>query len=386
MYGNKLGLVYVWFMSEAVSPSFQDALPTGPLRGRGAGLNPGNRFEDVRLHVLGEHLDEIALEHPTGAKVSTRVYRDASRSILNHVDSEDLSFSWTVNPYRGCEHGCIYCYARPGHEYLGMSCGIDFETRIFAKMDAPELLRSELTRASWNGEGIMISGVTDPYQPIEAELRITRRIIELCVELAQPISLITKSKLITRDLDLFTELNKHHAIHAAVSITSLDNTLSSSMEPRASSPRDRLAAVRQLADAGIPVVVMVAPVIPTINESEIPAILEAAKDAGATAAGTVLLRLPYQIKGLYLDWLRREFPDRAAHAEAALRDTRDGDLYQSDYTIRQRGTGPRAEQIRAMFKVFARKYGLDKRPESKSPEEFLRRKEQRLSKGQLALF
>lgn len=373
-------------MQNDTEPQLQGALLTGPLRGRGAGLNPGNRFEDVKLHVLGDHLDEVAIEHPEGVSVKTRVFRDASKSILNRVDSPDLHFRWSANPYRGCEHGCIYCYARPGHEYLGMSCGADFETRIFAKPAAPELLRAELTHDRWSGEGIMLSGVTDCYQPIEHNLRITRRMVEVCVELAQPISVITKNKLITRDLDLFVELHKHSAMHAAVSITTLDNKLASTMEPRASSPQERLRAVRQLADAGIPVAVMVAPVIPTINESEIPAILEAAKEAGASAAGMVLLRLPWQIKALYLDWLKREFPERAAHAESALRDTRNGELYQSDFTLRQRGSGARAEQIQTMFDVFARKLGLNERGAPKSSNEFQRRKEMRMSKGQLGLF
>ncbi len=369
-----------------LNPEFKDALATGPVRGRGAGLNPGNRFEDVRLHVLGEHLDEVAAEVPDGVKTPTRVYHDKSRTILNPVDSPDLFFKWSVNPYRGCEHGCIYCYARPGHEYLGMSCGVDFETKIFAKMDAPELLRAELLKPKWNGEGIMLSGVTDPYQPVEGSLRITRRILEVCAEFAQPVSVITKNKLITRDLDVFAELHEHSAIHAAVSITTLDNKLASSMEPRASSPRDRLGAIRALSAVGIPVAVMVAPVIPALNESEIPAILEAAQDAGATSAGTVLLRLPHQIKDLYLDWLRREFPERAAHAEAAMRDTREGELYQSDFGVRQGGTGARAEQIRMMFNVFSRKMGLDRPRVSKSAEEFVRRKATRLARGQMGLF
>jgi DNA repair photolyase len=368
----------------------QDGLISGPVRGRGAGLNPGNRFEDVRLHVLGEHLDEIAIEHPHGTQVRTRVYRDSSRSILNPVDSADLAFKWSMNPYRGCEHGCIYCYARPGHEYLGMSSGLDFETKILAKLDAPEILRDELAKPKWRGEGIMLSGVTDCYQPIEAKLRITRRILEVCAEFAQPVNVITKNALITRDLDLLMELNKHHAVGAALSITTLDNKLAAKMEPRASSPKDRLAAVRALASAGIPVAVMAAPIVPALNESEIPAILEAAKDAGATNAGFVLLRLPYQIKALFIDWLHREFPDRAAHVESAIRDTREGDLYQTEWGVRQKGTGPRAEQIGKVFEVFARKHGLDGRDGSRSrgrsSDEFLRRRIERERKGQLDLF
>lgn len=371
----------------AINPEFRDATPAGfNLRGRGGALNPGNRFEDVRLHVIGDHLDEIAVSHPDGVKVHTRVYRDRSRSVLNEVDSPDLPFRWTVNPYRGCEHGCVYCYARPGHEYLGLSSGLDFETKILAKPDAPELLRAELVQDSWMGEGIVLSGVTDPYQPIERELGITRRIIELCVELAQPVSLITKNALITRDLDLFKELRQFHAVHAAISVTSLENRIASAMEPRASAPQARLKAIETLANAGIPVSVMVAPIVPALNEPEIPAILKAAKDAGARHAGFVLLRLPYQIKAIFLDWIKREFPERAAHIESAIRDTREGDLYQSDWKVRQRGTGARAQQIADLFRVFTRQLGMDRWPESKSSEEFLRRKELRQSRGQLGLF
>lgn len=366
---------------------FRDGLIAGAdVRGRGAGLNPGNRFEDVRLHVLGEHLDQIAIDHPDGVQVATRVYRDRSKGVLNEVDSPDLPFRWTVNPYRGCEHGCVYCYARPGHEYLGMSSGLDFETRILAKLDAPELLRSELIKDAWNGEGIVLSGVTDPYQPIERELRITRRVLEVCVELAQPVSLVTKNVLITRDLDLLGALEAHHAVHAAISVTTLDNRLASAMEPRASSPAARLKAIEALAKAGVPVSVMVAPVVPALNEPEIPAILRAAKAAGARHAGFVLLRLPHQIKTLFLDCLRREYPDRAAHVESAIRDTRDGELYQSDWKLRQRGTGPRAQQIADLFKIFTRQLGMDSWPEPKSPDEFLKRKADRQNRGQLGLF
>lgn len=368
------------------SPEFQDALTQGPTRGRGAGLNPGNRFEDLRLHVLGDHLDEILVDQPEGVQVPTRVYRDHSRSIINPVDSPDLHFKWTVNAYRGCEHGCIYCYARPNHEYLGLSSGLDFETKIFAKIDAPLLLRRELQKKSWLGEGIMLSGITDPYQPIESKMKLTRQILEVCVEFAQPLSIITKNALITRDLDLLRELRTHQAIRAAISITTLDNRLAHAMEPRASSPKARLHAVETLASAGIPVAVMVAPVIPALNECEIPAILQAAKDAGATSAGMVLLRLPHQIKALFLDWLKREFPQRAAHVESAIRDTRDGELYQSDWGLRQRGSGPRADQINQVFDLFARKLGLDGRGRPKSSAEFLRRKALRESGGQLGLF
>ncbi|MBS0187486.1 MAG: PA0069 family radical SAM protein [Planctomycetes bacterium] len=362
--------------------SYRDALPTGPARGRGAGLNPGNRFESVRLHVLGEHLDELAAEHPTGTQVATRILPDRTRSIINPVDSPDLSMKWTVNPYRGCEHGCIYCYARPGHEYLGMSGGLDFETVILAKHDAPELLRKELARPSWRGEAITMSGVTDCYQPVEKDLRLTRRCLELMAECRQAVGIITKSKLVLRDLDLLGKLNEHRAVHVAISVTSLDNRTASLMEPRASSPRDRLEAIRTLSKAGIPVTVMTAPIVPGINDHEIPAILEAAAEAGATSAGWVMLRLPFQIKDLFLEWLQRHFPDRSQKVESFIRDVRSGALYDHRPFTRQRGEGPLAQHIGATFKLFARKHGLSNGRATLNEEAFVRPQEG----GQLGLF
>lgn len=338
----------------------RDGLSQGVVRGRGAGLNPGNRFETVRLHVLGEHLDEQAAEHPSGVQVRTKVLKDSSQSFINPVDSPDLSMKWSINPYRGCEHGCIYCYARPGHEYLGMSSGIDFETVIMAKHDAPTLLRRELAKPKWKGEAITMSGVTDCYQPVERELLITRKCLEVMAECRQAIGIITKNKLVLRDLDLLLKLHEHHAVGVAVSITSLDNELAARMEPRASSPRDRLQTVRELSAAGIPVTVMTAPILPGINDREIPALLEAAAEAGATSAGWVMLRLPYQIKDLFLEWLQRYFPDRASKVEGFIREMHGGALYDSRSFVRQRGTGAMAEQIAATFRVFAKKHGLDK--------------------------
>ncbi len=337
----------------------------GFVRGRGAQLNPPNRFEPISLHVLGEHLDQIALEKPsaadTGVSLPTRVYRDRAKTVINPVDSPDLHIKWTLNPYRGCEHGCVYCYARPTHETFGLSCGLDFETRLFAKDDAPELLLKELAHPSWQGEPIMLSGITDPYQPVERALRITRRCLEVMAACGQPVTIVTKNAMVTRDTDLIASLARQDAANVALSITTLDNRLAGLMEPRASAPAERLRAVRSLSDAGIPVTVMIAPVIPALNDHEIPGILKAAKDHGATGAGYVLLRLPYQIKDLYLDWLAREFPDRAAHAENQLRDARRGELYQSAWKERQRGVGPRAEQIKTIFDMFKRSLGLDQR-------------------------
>ncbi len=339
---------------------FPDHLSHLSFRGRGAGLNPANRFESLRLHVLGDYLDEIAVEHPDGAQVATHVYHDKTRSIINRVDSPDLHFNWTVNPYRGCEHGCIYCYARPGHEYLGLSCGLDFESKILAKPDAPALLRDALAAPRWRGEPIVMSGVTDPYQPVERSLQITRRCLEVCAEFRQPVSLITKNHLIVRDLDLLKTLAADSAASAALSITTLDHSLATKMEPRASSPRQRLDAVRALRQAGIPVTVMTAPIIPGLNDREIPALLKAAADAGASSAGFTLLRLPYQIKSLFLEWLQRHFPQRAAHVESLIRQTRDGELNQPAFGQRMRGSGVIADQIARTFKVFRRRYGMDK--------------------------
>jgi DNA repair photolyase len=347
---------------------FRDAIPLPQLKGRGAAINPGNRFEGGhgmgdggesvrRLHVLGDYLDEVIAEQPDGTRIATMIYRDRTRSVINRVDSPDLGFEWTINPYRGCEHGCIYCYARPGHEYLGLSCGLDFETKILVKENAPSLLREELLSPKWMGERIVLSGVTDPYQPAEARLGITRGILEVCARFAQPVSLITKNAMMLRDIDLLREINATSRVRCCVSLTTLDNRLSAAMEPRASSPQARLGLIRGLADAGINVTVMTAPIIPGLNDVEIPALLKAARDAGATSAGWVLLRLPNQIKAVFLEWLSRHFPDRAAKVENALRDMRGGELYESSYFARQRGSGPRADHIRSTFDVFSKRLG-----------------------------
>lgn len=366
---------------------FGDALPRGAVRGRGAGLQPGNRFETVRLHVLGEHLDEVARENAEcgrgAAQVRTFVGEDSTRSIINPVDSPDLGFSWTINPYRGCEHGCIYCYARPGHEYLGLSCGLDFETRIFAKPEAPALLRRELAAPSWKGEVLVMSGVTDPYQPAERELEITRACLSIMAECRQAVSIITKNRMVTRDLDLLAPMARLGLCRIAISITTLDNDLAAKMEPRASSPAARLAAVRDLAAAGVPVMVMTAPIIPGLNDREIPALLAAAADAGATSAGWIMLRLPFQIKALFLDWLARSFPDRAAHVESLLRQVRSGGLSDPRFFSRHRGEGPIADQIAKAFKVFRKRSGLD-RPLPRLNTALFRRPE--AIRGQLTLF
>lgn len=362
------------------------------FHGRGAATNPASRFETISLAQLpdGGGLDDLIHEEPSAdaaaPRLVTRYYRDRTRTIINPVDSPDISFKWTINPYRGCEHGCVYCYARPSHEYLGLSSGLDFETQIFAKTDAPALLRRELSKPSWTGETIVMSGITDPYQPAERNLKITRGCLEVMEACRQPVSVITKSVLVLRDLDLLASLARHGAARVAISLTTLDPALSASMEPRASSPAQRLRAIRELSSAGVPVTVMTAPIIPAVNDAEIPALLEAAANAGATAAGYVLLRLPWQNKALMLDWLSRRFPDRASKVESLIRDARDGKLYDATFGVRGKGTGPIAQQIAQTFRVFARRHGLHQKRTPAPTSPFIRPDPPDKNPAQLALF
>lgn len=350
-------------------PEFRDGIGNGIApgeapRGRGAALNPGNRFEAVRLHVLGDYIDHVRADADADPRrVVTTVYQDHGRTAINRVDpnvSPEMGFSWTINPYRGCEHGCSYCYARPYHEYLGFSSGLDFETKIVAKTWLPEQLERELADSAWKPETIVMSGITDSWQPIEEKLRITRGCLEVLARARQPLSVITKNRLILRDSDLLGELAVHGAVHAAVSLTTLDARLSAKMEPRASSPADRLRTITELSALGIPVTVMTAPIVPGLNDRELPALLREAAAAGATNAGYVLLRLPYQLRAMFTDWLRREFPERAEHVESLIRDTRGGELYRAEWRVRMKGQGEIAEQIGGMFKVFRQRFGLDK--------------------------
>ncbi|MCL4222441.1 MAG: PA0069 family radical SAM protein [Phycisphaerales bacterium] len=330
------------------------------IRGRGSAVNPPNRFEKVGLTIDGEYLDEVAAEHPQGRQVRTQILADIARTIINPVESPDLPFCWTINPYRGCEHGCPYCYARPTHETFGLSCGLDFETKIYVKHDAARLLRAELSRDSWRGEPIMMSGVTDPYQPMERDLKITRQCLEVMAEFGQPVSVITKNRLVTRDVDLLSRLASQGRAVVRLSLTTLDAKLSSMLEPRASSPRDRLAAIRELTAAGIPVGVMTAPIIPGLNDEMIPALLESAAEAGAQHAAYTLLRLPWQVEQVFEQWLRENLPDRAARVMNTLKAARGGKVYDAAFNRRMRGWGVRAEQIGKMHKLMCRRYGLDK--------------------------
>jgi DNA repair photolyase len=382
-------------------------LPGMPApKGRGAADNPANRFE--RLRVEAEPEDRAApggpaadggasgfteapdLPEDTG-RLATELLSDRSRSVISHNDSPDVGFSYSLNPYRGCEHGCIYCYARPTHEYLGFSAGLDFESRILVKEDAAELLRRELAAPGWRRETLAMSGVTDPYQPVERRLNVTRGCLEVLAAARQPVAVITKSELVTRDLDLLAELARHQAARVCLSITTLDGELARRMEPRASHPRDRLAAVARIAAAGVPVGVMVAPVVPAITDHEIPRILEAAAAAGAGWAGYTVMRLPGAVAGLFEAWLDRHFPDRKDKVLHRIRELRGGRLNDPRFGSRMRGEGIFAEQIHALFTNARRRHGLDQPLPELSAAAFRRppaagRGSAQATAGQLPLF
>ncbi|HEX3107899.1 MAG TPA: PA0069 family radical SAM protein, partial [Thermoanaerobaculia bacterium] len=294
-------------------------------------------------------------------RLVTTVTEERARSIISRNDSPDVGFSQSINPYRGCEHGCAYCFARPTHEYLGFSAGLDFETKIMVKEDAPELLREELLSPKWKPETIAISGVTDPYQPVERKLEITRRCLAVLADFRNPTAMITKNHLVTRDVDHLGELAQFGAASVAVSLTTLDAKLANIMEPRASTPELRLNAIETLAKNGIPATVMVAPLIPAINEHEMPKILEAARDAGASFAGFVVLRLPWAVAPLFERWLEEHFPDRKEKVLNRIRDLRGGALYEAEWGVRGRGRGIFAQQIEAIFDVTCRRLGLNER-------------------------
>jgi DNA repair photolyase len=325
-----------------------------PPDGRGTRLNPENRYERVHLE-LDPDPDE-----PMTARAPTVFLRDRSRSALAENESPDVGFRFSLNPYRGCEHGCVYCYARPTHEYLSFSAGQDFETRILIKEDAPELLRRTFRSARWRPAVVALSGTTDCYQPAERTLGLTRRCLEVCRDFRNPVGIVTKSALVTRDLDLLCELAAHRLVHVFVSVTTLDGALARRLEPRAATPERRVGAIALLAAAGVPVAVMVAPVIPGLNDSEIPAVLERAAAAGAASASWVLLRLPRPVDQLFVDWLDRHVPERRARILGLIRACRGGGLSDARFGRRMRGEGAYAEQLAALFRIAARRVGLDR--------------------------
>jgi len=343
---------------------------TSPPTGRGAVANPPNRFIALNYEPWPDY---DASEDPAPR---TQFFRDDTRAILATNDSPDIPFRFSLNPYRGCEHGCIYCYARPTHEYLSFSSGLDFESKIMVKEDAPELLRKHFSSPKWEPQPVTLGGVTDGYQPIERRLQLTRRCLQVFAEFRNPIGIVTKNVLVTRDIDVLSELHQHQAAGVFLSVTTLDADLARTMEPRASAPTARLRAVRELADAGLRVGIMFAPVIPGLNDHEVNDVLQAAANAGAQSAGYVVLRLPYEVAPLFSDWLSRHCPDRKEKVLGRIRDMRGGRLNDSTWGMRMKGQGQWAETFKQLFKVARDRAGLNKQLPSLSAASFRRPNEQ----------
>lgn len=330
-------------------------------KGRAARFNPGNRFRDHQREAFDDGWAEGEDAGPSEAlpRARTTVTIQAARTIISRNTSPDIPFTQSINAYQGCEHGCIYCFARPTHAYLDLSPGLDFETRLFAKPDAAALLKAELARPGYVCDPIALGTNTDPYQPIEREYRITRSILEVLHGCRHPVSIVTKSAMVERDIDLLADLARDRLVRVFLSVTTLDHDLARRMEPRASAPRRRLEAVARLAGAGIPVGVMVAPVIPQINDHDLEAILEAAAQHGATSAGWIMLRLPHEVKELFRDWLAAHYPLRADHVMSLVRQIRGGRDNDPEFGSRMRGRGAFADLIAARFRLAARRLGLD---------------------------
>ncbi len=338
------------------------ALGTGKLRslpqlerGRGARINPPVRFERTSSEFVDDGWDSLA-EIPA---LKTEVFTETPKTIITRNDSPDISFDRSINPYRGCEHGCVYCYARPSHAYMGLSPGRDFESKLFVKPNAAALLREELTATNYKPSTIALGANTDCYQPIERQHRITRGVLETLLEFKHPVGIVTKSALVLRDLDLLKALADQGLTKVAISITTLDGQIARGMEPRASTPMKRLAALEILAKAGIPTVVMMGPVIPGLNDSEIESILKAARNSGAREAGYTMLRLPHEVKEIFKDWLLKEHPDRAARVMSLIRDVRGGKESDPQFGTRMVGSGAYAWQIGRRFQLSAQKLGLN---------------------------
>ena len=339
--------------------------PSPPVKGRGATFNPDNRFRDERREPCDDGwarapVAEPGEDAPDPPAPKTTVTVQLARSIISRNDSPDIPFSQSINPYQGCEHGCIYCYARPTHAYLDLSPGVDFETRLFAKPQAAELLHAELAKPGYRCDPIALGTNTDPYQPIEREWKITRSILELLADCGHPFTIVTKSSLVERDIDLIAPMAARHMARVYISITTLDRELARRMEPRAATPQRRLQTVKALAEAGIPVGVMTAPIIPQLNDRDLEAILEAAAANGASSAGWVLLRLPLEVAPLFREWLDAHYPQRAAHVMSLLRQMRGGRDYQAGFGTRMRGDGAYSALIERRFELACARLGLNR--------------------------
>jgi len=332
-----------------------------PRKGRGAASNDSGRFEAEKRMPFDDGWGS-ADEEP--APLETTLTVDATRTIIARNDSPDIGFDRSINPYRGCEHGCIYCYARPSHAFLGLSPGLDFESRLFYKPDADALLAAELRKKGYSCRPIALGSNTDPYQPVERRFRITRSILEVLRDFRHPVTIVSKSALIQRDIDILAEMAKERLASVTISVTTLDRTLARRMEPRASTPERRIETIAALAGAGIPTGVLSAPMIPALNDNEMEHILERARAAGATSAGYTLLRLPLELKALFKEWLEEHFPDKAAHVLSLVAQSHGGRLYDSNWSKRMTGTGPYAEMLRLRFGRACRKLGFGERSTS----------------------
>ncbi|MGE8102918.1 PA0069 family radical SAM protein [Allorhizobium sp. NPDC080224] len=326
-------------------------------RGRAAGINPAGRFESQERVAFDDGWHTLEDMPP----FRTEVQVEKPRTVITRNDSPDIPFDRSINPYRGCEHGCIYCFARPTHSYMGLSAGVDFEAKLFAKPDAPRLLERELSKPGYKVKPIAIGTNTDPYQPIEREWRIMRQILEVLDKANHPVVIVTKSALILRDIDILKAMAERGLVKVGISVTTLDRKLARTMEPRASTPAKRLEAIKTLSEARIPVAVMVAPVIPALNDHEIERILDSGKAAGATEASYVLLRLPLEVSPLFRDWLLQNYPDRYRHVMSLVRSMRDGKDYDAEFGKRMKGAGPYAWQISRRFEMATKRLGLMRR-------------------------
>jgi DNA repair photolyase len=335
------------------------------MRGRGSAENPANRFEKIAYVPDDEEMSP-------GISPKTEYYKDSSRSMIAYNDSPGVGFDASINPYRGCEHGCIYCYARPAHEYFGLSLGLDFETKIFVKEDAPHLLRKELSSPKWKPQAIALSGNTDPYQPAERHFQLTRECLRVLSEFRNPVAVVTKNYLVTRDIDILKTLSEYNAALVAVSVTTLDPNLARAMEPRTSQPDYRLKAIQKLSENTIPTMVMIAPVIPGLTDHEIPNIIQRAVDAGAEQAGYIMLRLPYGVKELFQNWLEAHCPNKKNKVLSRIASIRGGNLNSNEFYARMKGNGIFAEQIRKIFELACRRAGIGGNKFELSKENFRR--------------
>ncbi len=337
------------------------------IKGRGANINPTGRYEVEQRLPFDDEWGTIDEPPP---RLRTVVQHELARSIITSNRSPDVGFDLSLNPYRGCEHGCVYCYARPAHAWMGLSPGLDFESKIFSKPDAPKLLRKELSKRGYRPQTIVLGANTDAYQPIEEDLALSRGLLEVMADFRHPVSIITKSARVLRDRDLLVDLARRNLVRVLISVTTLSPRLSRRLEPRASSPARRLRAMRELHEAGVPVGVMVAPVIPSLNDHEVEQILEAAADSGASSAGYILVRLPMEVAELFEAWLREHYPHRARRVLSQIRSTHGGELYRSDFGARMTGTGVLARLLAHRFAAAARRVGLHRKPGALSTEHF----------------